>query len=377
MHDNTLDQYVARLRRKLRETRGAGDDRDRRTGSATGCDEALPHAARPAHRARPARARSSRSPCSRWPSTSSSTAASTRDANGRAARSLAAAAAATVEYANGRLRVHESADDAIVDRQVWVYDGTRAIERPPATPELQRTADALAGSRPRVRRRARQRRAPVRRAGARPRGRQVGHRGRRAVAGGLRPHDRPGAARHRCVLAVVLLAAVGVLTWITVGRALDPVREMTALGGRLERARSRPSASAPRRVPTSSASWRAPSTRCWTAWPRACATSSACRPSSRTSCARRWRGSWPRSSCCSGASARPRIAATPTPSCRRSAEQMSGILETLMAAARAEAQLDVRAQRGRPRPRPRRRGLGARAGRARRSSSRCAIRRRR
>jgi hypothetical protein len=27
-----------------------------------------------------------------------------------------------------------------------VYDGTRAIERPPATPKLQRTADALAGS---------------------------------------------------------------------------------------------------------------------------------------------------------------------------------------------------------------------------------------
>ena len=56
------------------------------------------------------------------------------DANGRA-RSLAAAAAATVEYENGRLRVHEAVDDAIVDRRVWVYDGARAIERPPATPD--------------------------------------------------------------------------------------------------------------------------------------------------------------------------------------------------------------------------------------------------
>ena len=36
VHDNTLDQYVARLRRKLREICRAGDDRDRRTGSATG-----------------------------------------------------------------------------------------------------------------------------------------------------------------------------------------------------------------------------------------------------------------------------------------------------------------------------------------------------
>ena len=42
--------------------------------------------------------------------------------------------------------MHEAVDDAIVDRRVWVYEGTRAIERPPATPELQRSADALAGS---------------------------------------------------------------------------------------------------------------------------------------------------------------------------------------------------------------------------------------
>ncbi len=37
VHDNTLDQYVARLRRKLRELAGATDDRHRRTASATGC----------------------------------------------------------------------------------------------------------------------------------------------------------------------------------------------------------------------------------------------------------------------------------------------------------------------------------------------------
>ena len=67
------------------------------------------------------------------------------DANSRA-RSLAAAAAATVSDQNGRLRVQETAGDAILDRRVWVYEGTRAIERPPATADLQRTADALAGS---------------------------------------------------------------------------------------------------------------------------------------------------------------------------------------------------------------------------------------
>jgi hypothetical protein len=42
--------------------------------------------------------------------------------------------------------VQETAGDAILDRRVWDYEGTRAIERPPATADLQRTADSLAGS---------------------------------------------------------------------------------------------------------------------------------------------------------------------------------------------------------------------------------------
>ena len=115
------------------------------TGSATGCYEALSDLARPAHGARAARGARRRGGARRWPSTSSSIAASTRTRT-PGARSLAAAAAATVEYQNGHLLVHESVDDAIVDRRVWIYDGARAVERPPATAELQRTADALAGS---------------------------------------------------------------------------------------------------------------------------------------------------------------------------------------------------------------------------------------
>ena len=102
-----------------------------------------------------------------------------------------------------------------------------------------------------------------------------------------------------------------------------------------------PSASAPRRAPTSWASSPAPSTRSWTGWPRACATSSACRPSSRTSCVRRWRGS---SAEIELLQRRERSAEDRSDAyavVARSAEQMSGILETLMAAARAEAQLDV------------------------------------
>jgi signal transduction histidine kinase len=147
------------------------------------------------------------------------------DANGRV-RSLAAAAAATVEDVNGHLRVHEAIDDAIVDRRVWVYEGARAIERPPATPELQRHADALAGA------------AHVFedvpggdvRLYATPvaiHGRQVGT---VVAAQSLAAYDRTTdlALLGSLALAAVLLGAVGILTWITVGRALDPVREMTS-----------------------------------------------------------------------------------------------------------------------------------------------------
>src|SRR3954453_5465766 len=147
------------------------------------------------------------------------------DANA-GARSLAAAAAATVEYENGRLLVHESVDDAIVDRRVWIFDGARAVERPPATAELQRTAEALAGSAHvfddvpggDVRLYA----APVE-----VRGRQVGT---VVAAQSLTAYDRTTdlALLGSVLLGLVLLAAVGALTWITVGRALDPVREMTA-----------------------------------------------------------------------------------------------------------------------------------------------------
>src|SRR6266487_4197869 len=66
------------------------------------------------------------------------------DANSRV-RSLATAAATTVAFESGRLRVHESVDDAAADRRVWIYQGTHAIERPPAVSHLQRAADALAG----------------------------------------------------------------------------------------------------------------------------------------------------------------------------------------------------------------------------------------
>jgi signal transduction histidine kinase len=145
------------------------------------------------------------------------------DANSRL-RSLAGAAATTVAVKDGRLQVRESPDDSAVDRRVWVYEGTRAVERPAAPADLQRAADALAGQShvfddlpDDVRLYA----APVTDGG-----RQVGT---VVAAESLAAYDRTTdlALIGSLALAAVLLAAVGVLTWITVGRALDPVREMT------------------------------------------------------------------------------------------------------------------------------------------------------
>ena len=148
------------------------------------------------------------------------------DANSRA-RSLADAAVTTVTYADGRLQVHESADDAALDRRVWIYEGTRPIERPATSADLQRAADALAGrtdvfhdvGEADVRLYATAVRAPD--------GRQVGT---VVAAQSLAAYDRTTdlALLGSLALAAVLLVAVGVLTWLTVGRALDPVREMTA-----------------------------------------------------------------------------------------------------------------------------------------------------
>src|SRR3954469_7910450 len=60
-------------------------------------------------------------------------------------RSQAAAASTTVSVAHGRVRLHESPGDAAVDRQVWIYQGHRAVERAAGNARLQRAADGLAG----------------------------------------------------------------------------------------------------------------------------------------------------------------------------------------------------------------------------------------
>jgi signal transduction histidine kinase len=142
-------------------------------------------------------------------------------------RSLAAAAGTTVVHRQGHLRLRESPDDAALDQQVWIYEGTRAIERPPAIPELQRAADALAGQTNvfddvlggEVRLHA----APLTDDGIRT--------GTVVTGTSLVAYRRTLAVAliGSLAFAALLLAAVFWLTWVTIGRALDPVRQMTRL----------------------------------------------------------------------------------------------------------------------------------------------------
>jgi two-component system heavy metal sensor histidine kinase CusS len=138
-------------------------------------------------------------------------------------RAQAAAVATTAVSRDGRLRLREPAA-AGLDQRVWLFQGRRAVERPAADAELQRKADALAGRAGAfddIEDRARLYAAPVR-AG----GRQVGT---VVAAISLAPYDRTTdvALIASLVLGLVLAAAVGGVTWITIGRALAPVREMT------------------------------------------------------------------------------------------------------------------------------------------------------
>jgi signal transduction histidine kinase len=148
------------------------------------------------------------------------------DVNSRL-RTQAAAAATTIYVApGGTLRVREAPDDEAVDAKVWVFDGHRVVLEPHAPTAVQAAARALAGrgrrsyltlGHPKVRLYA----LPVT-----PDGR---HLGTVVAAHSLVAEDKTSdvALIGTIALAAVLLLVLLVMSWVTIGRALRPVAEMT------------------------------------------------------------------------------------------------------------------------------------------------------
>src|SRR3954470_765413 len=259
------------------------------------------------------------------------------DAKGRL-RSRADAARTTVSVERGRLRVNESPGDAAVDQDVWIYEGRHALERPLVGGAVQRAADALAGQGGQFRdvrgRDFRLYADPIRVGGA-----QLGT----VITGtSLAAYDRTTdlALLGSIVLGAVLLVAMGALSWLVVGRALAPVGEMTRTAADWsahDPDRRFGSHQRPDELGELARTFDALLDRVATSLRHEQRLSAELSHELRTPLARivaeiellqrRERSAEDRSDAYAVVA--------------RSAEQMSGILETLMAAARAEAQLDV------------------------------------
>jgi signal transduction histidine kinase len=132
----------------------------------------------------------------------------------------------TLEVVDGRLTAAEAPDDAALDAQVWVFAGSRELERPRAPAAVDAAASQLAGG-PR-------RRLDVPGASTRLLAVPVVRRDRRigAVVAGvsLKPYERTEriALLASLVLAAILLVAVIVVARVTLSAALRPVARMTA-----------------------------------------------------------------------------------------------------------------------------------------------------
>ncbi|MET7730282.1 HAMP domain-containing sensor histidine kinase [Streptomyces sp. NPDC005402] len=146
-------------------------------------------------------------------------------------RNRAAAVATTVDTSGPRVRVLESVNDSLLDTNVWIYTGTRLLEKPPsatADSALTRAADRLAArgspvcatvhtDNPRFVRLCSQ---PV--SGPRSTATVV-------TAVDLAPYRNSAGTllSGSLILDAVMLACTYALTRLAVGRALRPVRTMT------------------------------------------------------------------------------------------------------------------------------------------------------
>ncbi|MFF1419914.1 sensor histidine kinase [Streptomyces sp. NPDC058280] len=150
-------------------------------------------------------------------------------------RTRAEAVAATVEAGpDGRLTVREPTEDQALDSGVWIYQGTRVIEKPPSAPAgLRQQADLLAGHRDEFADTTgpgawRLYAFPVEAgSGGTPAGTVV-------TSVNLDPYRSTAgtALVGSVVLAVLLLVTVYLLTRLVVRRALRPVTAMSAQAAR-------------------------------------------------------------------------------------------------------------------------------------------------
>jgi signal transduction histidine kinase len=141
------------------------------------------------------------------------------------ARAQAQAAVSSLDVRSGRLSSHEAPDQGTSPGQVWVFAGKRQVEAPNASRAVAAAARRLAGGPEQARTVGEQTRLyalPVVENGRRY--------GTVVSAVALDPYEdtERTAFVGALILAVVLLAAVAVLSRWMLGRALEPVSRMTA-----------------------------------------------------------------------------------------------------------------------------------------------------
>lgn len=148
-----------------------------------------------------------------------------RDANDRLS-SRAAAALTTVSVGRRGLKLREGRGDALLDQGVWVFEGSRTVDRPLAPPGVERAAAGLAAANASGQRDV----EPDTRLLARPilaGGRRVGT---VVAAVSLAPYEHTS---HIAIVALAILDGVILLCFLffaraAVRRALRPVAWMTA-----------------------------------------------------------------------------------------------------------------------------------------------------
>ena len=140
-------------------------------------------------------------------------------------RAHAAAAATTVRATGDHLRLLESPADGAVDARIWIFQGRKPIESPRLPATVDDAALALAG-RTHVFAHVEHPETRLYALAIKQKGRQVGT---VVAAQSLAAYDRTRAIALVASLAlgVLAVAAVYLVTWTSIGRALRPVSRMT------------------------------------------------------------------------------------------------------------------------------------------------------